>query len=288
MSVVIWDKWYQYALEYYQKYGNLLVPYSYKTEDGKALGRWISHQREAYHGKGTYSLSEKQIQKLNDIKMIWNSKEYKKMSKYRMAEDYYKHYNNLLIPTSFKTKNGYEYSEDGCALGVWIENLRVKYKNGELSLAETQKLEKIKMVWDVYDYLWNQNYQLAQSYYEHYHHLLIPHFFRTKNGYDYDPTGEALGAWIATQRQAYFGKTEQKMKEDRIQKLNQIRMIWSVRLSNLLEEQIKENNLKYILYKLQWRFEEFLETYDGSQLLTRDDVIEIEDGFQKKLNFSRK
>ena len=39
---------------------------------------------------------------------------------YLLAEQYYLHHHNLFIAHRFKTKNGYEYDDDGKNLGVWI------------------------------------------------------------------------------------------------------------------------------------------------------------------------
>ena len=52
-----------------QENGTFDVSIWYKTEDGAALGKWISHQREAYRmGK----LGEQWIVKLERLGMQWN------------------------------------------------------------------------------------------------------------------------------------------------------------------------------------------------------------------------
>ena len=37
-----WQQYYEAAKAYAQKHGNLLVPRRFKTEDGLALGEWLS------------------------------------------------------------------------------------------------------------------------------------------------------------------------------------------------------------------------------------------------------
>ena len=43
-----WEKYYERAVTYVHETGALDVPAWYETADGAALGKWISHQREAY------------------------------------------------------------------------------------------------------------------------------------------------------------------------------------------------------------------------------------------------
>ena len=71
-----WNKKYELAKAYYNHYGNLEIPQSFKTingidydENGSALGGWINNQK-THKGK----LTEEKINMLNDIGMIWYSK----------------------------------------------------------------------------------------------------------------------------------------------------------------------------------------------------------------------
>ena len=67
-----WDEMYEYALNYYEEYGNLLIPLNYSIKrEGKLvrLGRWIQYQRIDYKNK---TISEEQIRKLETISMVWN------------------------------------------------------------------------------------------------------------------------------------------------------------------------------------------------------------------------
>lgn len=69
---------------------------------------------------------------------------------YNLAKDYHEYYGNLEIPQSFKTKNGYEYDEEGIKLVTWINNQRSAYKGqGNCKITEEQikLLEEIEMIW---------------------------------------------------------------------------------------------------------------------------------------------
>ena len=69
-----WEIGYQHAKQYFSKFKNLSVPYTYFCEDGYRLGKWISNQRCAYHNLEGKRLDANQIQKLSAIGMLWNAK----------------------------------------------------------------------------------------------------------------------------------------------------------------------------------------------------------------------
>ncbi len=57
-------------------------------------------------------------------------------------------------------------------------------------------LESIGMVWDVYDYIWEQNYHAAVQYYKKHGNLNIPK--------DYlGSTGKSLSRWLVARRKKY-------------------------------------------------------------------------------------
>ena len=79
----------------------------------------------------------------NNTKESW-------MYKYSLAKVYFEHHGNLEIPCSYKTLNGYEYTEEGIALGIWITNQRQAYKgHNTQKITETQikLLEEIRIKW---------------------------------------------------------------------------------------------------------------------------------------------
>ena len=70
-----WNNWYDLAKTYYEYYGNLKIPNSFKTvngyeynENGVKLGNWICNQRIRH---GTRKMPEERIKKLEKIGMIW-------------------------------------------------------------------------------------------------------------------------------------------------------------------------------------------------------------------------
>ena len=160
---------------------------------------------------------------MNDrLSMTWDNK-------YELAKIYYEHYGNLEIPVKFRTTNGIEYDENGIALGRWIGTQRQAYQGkGTNKITEEQikKLEQIGMRFETYDKsgVWNEKYNLAKMYYEHYGNLEVPVKFKTTNGIEYDENGIAIGEWLKCQRRTYQGKRSYKIIEERIKKLEKIGM----------------------------------------------------------------
>ena len=226
-----WNMMYELTKKYYEHYGNLKIPHSFKTingyetdEKGYKLGFWISKQRINYKN-GT--LSEDRIEKLEEIGMIFENvyKDTWNMM-YKLAKKYYEHYDNLKIPKMFKTINGYEIDEKGYNLGVWIATQKTNYNKSILSEDKIEKLEEIGMIFKkVNDNTWNMMYKLAKKYYEHYGDLKISRSFKTINGYEIDKNGYNLGFWISNQRVRYKNDT---LSEDRIKQLEKIDMIFGI------------------------------------------------------------
>ncbi len=268
-----WLKNYELAKKYYEEYGNLLIPQNYvcKDEDGNKvkLGIWISGQRQAYKGYGSSKLSQKQIELLNEIEMVWEVKNNEELipnnwlKNYELAKKYYEEHGNLLIPTTYVWKD-----EEGneVKLGNWINTQRQAYKgknNNKLNQKQMDLLNEIEMVWKVKNNKeiipnnWLKNYELAKKYYEEHGNLLIPANYVCKGK---DGNKVKLGSWISKQRLAYKGKNNSKLNQKQIELLNEIEMVWEVvirkdKVYNL--DMIKNNNWKkyYLMLK------EYKDTY---------------------------
>ena len=118
---------------------------------------------------------------------------------------------HLLIPDKYVTP-------ENIRLGKWIGTQRKNYKEGIISEEKIALLEKIGMVWSVYDYEWRKMYDQALIYYKENGDLLIPNTYRTENKM-------ALGSWICKQRKDY---RENKMPDREVSLLNNIGMVWSL------------------------------------------------------------
>ena len=208
-----WKDMFVLASLYKEEHGNLIVPFSYITPNGKPLGRWIRQQRTNYQQK---KLSEKQIEKLESIGMLWHARKDDWEEMYSLATDYYKEHGNLNVPKDYVTP-------EGEPLGHWIKNQRLYYcYKRTITEEQIEKLNSIGMLWKVnQDYSWNHMYNLSKKYFEKHGNLLITRSYVAENG-------EHLGKWIATRRCEYMAGTLSKEKQE---KLEDIGMVWQVNQS---------------------------------------------------------
>lgn len=134
-----WDHYFSEASIYYAENGNLDIPRRYKTPMGLSLGAWLQLQWQIRSGKRTGSLTAQQIERLDSIGMRWDS--YNDLAWTRglaAAAQYYAEHGNLIVPTSYTTK-------DGLRLGVWLRNQKQTYANGTLQQKKINHLEGISI-----------------------------------------------------------------------------------------------------------------------------------------------
>lgn len=215
-----WDLMYEQAKLYYEQYGNIDIPKRYFTAEGYSLGLWLLTQRRVYNGQVNGTLTQVQIDKLNELGMRWESKSDLTWEKYyESAKNYYENNGDLKVPAKFVDENGIE-------LGRWIAQIRVFRKSGiksrMLSAERIESLDKIGMIWDVLDYLWEENYAAAVRYHREYGNLDVP--------FDYiDSNGIRLGQWIQTLRSNRKGTIKSGYRElnsEQISRLDALGMIW--------------------------------------------------------------
>ena len=210
--VASWDLMYDHARQYYERFGDLDVPRRYKTVDGYSLGTWLQTQRKVYAGEQYGSLSEERVEKLNALGMRWGSYLDEAWERYyRAAQKYYETHGDLKVSVS-------ETTDNGVALGNWLARLRTYRKsnirNTYLTPERIAALESIGMVWDVPDYLWEENFHAAMQYYREHGDLDMPNTYVTLDGL-------RLGTWVFKQR-----TLRGSMTQEQIERLDSIGMIW--------------------------------------------------------------
>ena len=103
------------------------------------------------------------------------------------------------MPIKFKTNDGFTRDDNGkINLGAWLQNQ--KYIISPDSERE-KLLMQIGMHFERKNISWEEMYEYAKKYYEHYANLEVPNKFKTNDGYTFDEKGEInLGNWIISQR----------------------------------------------------------------------------------------
>ena len=152
----VWNQMYMLAELYFKEYGNLEIPYKFKTlngtdedENGYNLGVWLVRQRQM-HKKGKLSKERKEL--LDQIGMIWEIRK-RKDKKQELCNEYLIPYdevenisynelhaktmylldNNINIIIDDKLNPIYNMSNTNMKVtyGVSLEELIEKYKKKE-------------------------------------------------------------------------------------------------------------------------------------------------------------
>lgn len=129
-----WMRFYYCAAEYFDRHGNLNVPYGY-VKDGLALGSWIPQQRYKFRNG---DLTSRQIELLEAVGIVWNPARDTWMRNFEFVRSYY-------IEHGHHIKHNY-FTKDGRPLGSWLKNQRKKYYRGRLSAEQAELFEQIHIV----------------------------------------------------------------------------------------------------------------------------------------------
>lgn len=209
------------------------VPTTYKTSDGKALGRWINNQRSA-KSKGT--LKNDREQRLVGAGLKWSvlaSNSWNEMLE--ELRDYVRDQTKEEkkwdgnVPTNYRIKartSGRLVDEDK-NLGRWVNRQRSLYQAGKLRKDRQLALENVGLKWSMLATTsWESMFETLCEYVEAKKKEVsdwdgnVPANYRTN-----DNPPRALGRWINRQRSAYV---KNKLKDEYVEKLNAIGLKWSV------------------------------------------------------------
>lgn len=133
-----WDEWYGDAVEYFNSFGNLLVPVAYTTKEGKQLGQWIAMQRERMSGAHNRThITPEQIRLLNELGMVWDLQTVRDSawnSMYASVSEYVEQNGKLpLWPRNLKTA-------DGRNMPNWIGVQRTRLSENKCPKEQAERL----------------------------------------------------------------------------------------------------------------------------------------------------
>ena len=214
-----WEESLEIAKKYYKAHGNLDVSAKFRTSDGVnedpngfRLGLWIINLRNEYKEK---KLSEKRINELNELKMIWDYNDYLWMKNYAIAKAFYEKHGHLKVQRGFKTKDGITYDKDGLDLCQWVRSQKDAI-HGAGCYATNEKriklLDEIGMDWEYRLEKWYKAYALVRTYFNENGDIDVPEGFKTLNGIDYDENGIDIDDWIRIQRAGFKGLNDNYRK----------------------------------------------------------------------------
>ena len=126
-------------VEYKEKFGAIRVPADYRTENGLFLGIWVNNRRAEYR-KGI--LDPERFRRLEELGLVWKTAEEAFEKHFAALVNYKEEFESTIVPQKFKTQNG-------LALGVWVNHQRISYKKGTLKSEQIKRLDEIGFVWNL-------------------------------------------------------------------------------------------------------------------------------------------
>lgn len=102
------------ARAYHRQHGNLLVPATYRTEAGFALGEWIRTQRKR---RVQNRLPESRERALDELGMVWELKAHTMQIAMTAVRAYHARHGHLRVPVNYRTPEGF-------GLGDWLRKRR--------------------------------------------------------------------------------------------------------------------------------------------------------------------
>ena len=133
-----WNTKYAMLESYYKTHGNISIPSTYE-ENGVWLGRWLSEQRQIYHGKreGKH-LTENQINQLDSLGMLWiPNNDTKWLEMFQSLVDYGNQNHNFDVPADF---------EQNPRLRRWVQRQQSLYRKNSLAAWKAEKLLQLGLL----------------------------------------------------------------------------------------------------------------------------------------------
>ena len=207
-----WDVCFKEFVKYVEENGTTRIPRRYVTNDGFLLGKWLQRQRGKYkNGK----LSKDRVAMLEEYGINWDSVSDERFNlNINRLTEYKNMHGDLNVPRSYIT-------EDGSRLGEWCANTRIRYEEGELSQERIKILEEIGFSWEQPDYFWERGYKHLKEYFEGHGNIKVPTKYICDDGYK-------LGSWLNTQRKVRKGKVSGVLTKEKIDKLDELGMVWDI------------------------------------------------------------
>jgi hypothetical protein len=209
------------------------VPTTYKTKDGKALGRWVNNQRSA---KSKGSLKDEREHRLVDAGLKWSVLASNSWNE--MLEELRIYVQETVkqgikwdgnVPTNYqiKTRPNGRFAGEDKNLGRWVNRQRSLFQARKLRKDRQLSLEKLGLKWSMLATTsWDSMYETLCDYVDEKKQGSgdwdgnVPANFRTSEN-----PPRALGRWINRQRSAFM---KNKLKKEYMEKLNTVGLKWSV------------------------------------------------------------
>ncbi|MGB3770490.1 MAG: Helicase associated domain protein [Rhodococcus sp. (in: high G+C Gram-positive bacteria)] len=188
-----WVSGYQHLMAHVEKFGSAEVLQSYDSDDGYALGKWVSVQRRTWN-----KMSAERRDKLAqlpgwtlDARGGWWEEWFSSL------ETFVAEYGDARVPGSY-------VAADGSKLGGWVSNLRTTWES--LSDERRERLEQLPG-WTVNtrDDSWENFFALLKMYVSQQTDTSVPHSYTTEDG-------AGLGSWVANQKTKWHTLSDERQR----------------------------------------------------------------------------
>jgi superfamily II DNA or RNA helicase len=212
-----WDKYLSELHRFQEANGHCYVRSKFLTEEGLALGTWVSFRRAQYKKQ---LLPSNRIKQLEDIPgWVWVADKHAKESAgiqnktdvrwdemFTLLKEFVNIHGHAIVPKSHVFRNQ--------SLGVWVRRQRYNRTSGLLTESKQQKLETLNgWVWAGDPVLLKstklQNNNTDEKWFQNYHLLVkaILELGIVKVSSNLEFEGKRLGKWIYRQRQNWKSKS---------------------------------------------------------------------------------
>ena len=211
-STASWEFWYGLLEVFKNREEHCKVTKSFKSEDGYRLGIWVGNQRRKKN-----KLTEKQINKLNNLNFIWDVYSATWQAGLTQLEMFVEQHGHCNIPSDYISKSGYK-------LGSWVSSRR-KSKD-TLTSEQIDQLNTLKFIWSVSSHNWEIGFLHLQKFEKQNGNCDVQINYTSESGFK-------LGIWVSTQRQ------NNDLSANQIDRLNELNFSWSI-FSNRWQESVDQ------------------------------------------------
>ena len=204
-----WERNFALLEQFKEREGHCNVSRSYK-ENGINIGIWLVNFRSVKEGKRGGNLSAEQIERLENLGVVWDQLEDRWERNFALLEEFHGREGHCNVPQF--------HEEDGISLGTWLNWQRMSMKSGKLDESYQRRLEKLGVSWDPYADQFEQNFALLGHVKEREGHCNIP--------VSYEEGGVKLGRWLHNLRQVRKGNKDGNLSSERIERLDEVGMRW--------------------------------------------------------------
>jgi hypothetical protein len=204
--VLQWEEGFAHLESFRKENGHCVVPQSFKSADGFALGTWVNFQTTRQD-----QLEPERKRRLELLGFVFVlRKELRWEDGYQHLTTFINEHGHALVPQHYR-------SRDGFPLGMWVSNQRQRYRRNNITSEQMSRLVALKFVWHIFTAKWEEGFHYLKEFSKQMNHCGVPLRFKTDDGY-------GLGSWVSVQR-----RRRDKLDADRRKSLEALPgWIWKV------------------------------------------------------------